>query len=101
LVEDAVSLEELEAAFEAGTWEALVHSPDLILESWHAALLHEEHARDTRSGQLLVLEPVRPEFKDLALETPCRAYSEEGEFLAILKYRGAGRWHPEKVFSAL
>ncbi len=100
-LEDATTLGELEAAAEDGTWEALLHPADLVLESWYAALLSEEHTRDARSGQLLVLEPVRAEFNQLDIETPCRAYSYEGEFLAILRYRGFGRWHPEKVFSAL
>ena len=100
-LEDAITLEELEAAAAAGTWETLLHPADSVLESWHAALLNEEHTRDTRSGQLLILDPVRAEFNQLDLETPCRAYSYDGEFLAILRYRGSGRWHPEKVFSAL
>ncbi len=100
-LEEATTLGELEAAAENGNWEALLHPADLVLESWHAALLSEEHTRDAQSGQLLVLEPVRAEFNQLDIETPCRAYSHEGEFLAILRYRGYGRWHPEKVFSAL
>ena len=98
-LESAVELGELEAAVEHGDWEALLLPADRVLESWHAALLGEPHSRDVKQGQLLVLTPVRS--KRIDLDTPCRAYSEDGEFLAILRYRGANRWHPEKVFSAL
>ncbi len=100
-VADACTLEEVEAAAADGDWERLLHAPDSVLESWHAALLGEEHTRDVQSGRMLVLEPVRPELNQLDVETPCRAYSDEGEFLAILRYRGSGRWHPERVFAAL
>jgi len=98
---DAVTIEQLEAAAQAGTLEDLLHAPDRVLESWHAAILGRQHALEACRGALLALEPSRPEVQDLPPETPCRAYSDEGEFLAILRYRGGGRWHPEKVFAAL
>ena len=98
-LDSAVQLSELETAAERGDWEALLLPADRVLESWHAALLGEPHSRDVKHGQLLVLTPVGS--KRIDLDTPCRAYSEDGEFLAILRYRGANRWHPEKVFSAL
>ncbi len=98
-VDSAVQLGELEAAAERGDWEALLLPADRVLESWHAALLGEPHSRDVQHGQLLVLTPVGS--KRIDLDTPCRAYSEDGEFLAILRYRGANRWHPETVFTAL
>lgn len=100
-VEDAVSLNQFEEAAAGANWEDYVYPADRVLESWHAALLGEQHTRDVRSGQLLVLSHVRPEFDQLDLDTPCRAYSAAGEFLAILRYRGAGRWHPAKVFLPL
>ena len=98
-LDSAVQLGELEAAAERGDWEELLLPADRVLESWHAALLGEPHSQDVQHGQLLVLTPVGS--KRIDLDTPCRAYSEDGEFLAILRYRGANRWHPEKVFSAL
>lgn len=100
-VYDAITPEELEAAAGAGTLEDLLYPIDCVLESWHAALLGERHSREARAGRLLVLEPTRPEFNQLQPETPCRAYSHDGEFLAILRYSGGGRWHPERVFKAL
>ena len=99
-LEDAIGLDELRAAAEGGAWQELLSAPDRVLESWYAALLGEEHSRDVCQGRLVVLAPVRPELMGLDVDTPCRAYSHEGEFLAILRYRGAGRWHPEKVFES-
>jgi tRNA pseudouridine55 synthase len=93
---DAVSIEELEGAAD---WEALLYAPDRVLESWQAALLGEQHAREVGQGRLVVLER-RPELAEPASEAPCRAYSDAGEFLAVLRYRGSGRWQPEKVFAA-
>ncbi len=98
-LEDSIGLERFREAAEAGSWENLLYSPDRVLESWRAALLGEEHSREAAQGRLLVLAPVRAGLAELELNTPCRAYSTEGEFLAILRYRGAGRWHPAKVFA--
>jgi tRNA pseudouridine55 synthase len=98
-VEEAIELEAFREAAEAGSWANLLYSPDRVLESWRAALLGEEHSREATQGRLLVLAPVQSGLAELALDTPCRAYSSEGEFLAILRYRGAGRWHPAKVFA--
>ncbi len=98
-LDDALQPEELEAAAERGDWQDLLAPVDSVLESWRAALLGETHSRDVRQGRLLELRPVRPE--QFELETPCRAYSEDGEFLAILTYRGGNRWQPDKVFAPL
>ncbi len=99
--EEAVRLDDFRAVAERGNWEDLLYAPDRVLESWHAALLGEEHALDVRRGKLLVLPDTRTDLPDLALNTPSRAYSSDGEFLAILHYRGAKRWQPAKVFAAL
>ena len=96
----SVDLDELRDAAQRGAWQELLVPADRVLESWYAALLGEQHSNDVCRGRLLALEPARPEVMKLPLETPCRAYSTDGEFLAILRYRGAGRWHPEKVFAA-
>ena len=97
-VEDALSPEQLEAAAKAGTWEELLAPADRVLEAWYAALLAERHSRDVRQGRTVVLEPAGPQLQDLPPDTLCRAYSESGDFLAILRYRGADTWHPERVF---
>ena len=98
-LEEALELDAFREAAERGEWQELLFAADRVLESWYAALLAEEHSRDVCQGRLLVLAPAWPELSNLAPDTPCRAYSHEGEFLAILRYRGADRWQPEKVFS--
>ena len=97
-VEDSLSPEQLEAAAKAGTWEELLAPADRVLEAWYAALLAERHSRDVRQGRTVVLEPAGPQLQYLPPDTLCRAYSESGDFLAILRYRGADTWHPERVF---
>lgn len=99
-VEDAVSPDQLEEAARNGVWEDFLHATDTVLEGWDAAILAEEHARDVCQGRLVELAYDRAQERRPALEAPCRAYSDEGEFLAILRHRGGGRWHPDKVFSA-
>lgn len=100
-LDDAIELDELREAARRDAWQELLYPADRVLESWYAALLGEQHTSDVCRGRLLLLTPARRGLIDLAPDTPCRAYSHEGEFLAILRYRGAGRWHPEKVFVAL
>ena len=100
-VERALSIEAFEAAVEAGTWEQLLQPVDVVLESWYAALLAEEHSRDVRLGRIVELEAASEGFAELPSDTQCRAYSASGDFLAVLKYEGSGLWKPEKVFLPL
>jgi hypothetical protein len=98
-LDEAVMLETFERAVEEGWWEECLVAPDRVLESWRAVVLGARHTEEVRQGQVVVLAPVRPEYVALEPETLCRAYSTSGEFVAILQYRGANRWHPERVFS--
>lgn len=98
-LEEAVSPAELESAAEGGWWEEYLSAADRVLESWDAAILGEAHAREICQGRPVQLQPARADALRLPLEAPCRAYSDEGEFLAILRHRGGGRWQPDKVFS--
>ena len=101
LLEDAIGVEELEEVARHDAWQEVLSSVDRVLESWDAALLGEEHTIDLRQGRALVLTPARSEAAEVAPDTLCRAYSEAGTFLGILRYRGEGCWRPEKVFAAL
>lgn len=101
LLEHAIGLEELEEAAREGAWQEQLHAADIVLESWYAALLGEQHTLEARQGRLLALTPARAELRSLDLDTLCRAYSHEGDFVAILRYLGGSRWQPERVFAAL
>ncbi len=100
-LEDSIDLDEFQAAARDGVWEEMLSAVDCVLESWDAALLGREHTLDVRRGRPLVLEPARLQAPEPALDAPCRAYSEAGEFLGILRYLGSGRWRPERVFAPL
>ncbi|MCH8901325.1 MAG: tRNA pseudouridine(55) synthase TruB [Chloroflexi bacterium] len=101
LLKDAIGVEELEEVARHDAWQEVLSGVDRVLESWDAALLGQEHTIDVRQGRSLVLTPARPEAAEVAPDALCRAYSEAGIFLGILRYRGEGRWRPEKVFAAL
>jgi len=100
VIDDAVTPDELRRAAEDGRWQELLHPMDTVLASWHAAILAETHTREMLQGRLLVLSPAKDEFSALEADTPCRAYSTEGYFLGILRYRGADRWHPAAVLGS-
>jgi len=100
-VERALSLEAFQTAVEARTWEDLLQPVDFVLESWYAALLAEEHSNDVRQGRIVELEAASQGFLELPSDSKCRAYSDTGDFLAVLKYAGSGLWKPEKVFLPL
>jgi tRNA pseudouridine55 synthase len=89
-IEDATEPDTLVDAAAAGRLDGLMLAPDRAVEREAAAVLGEPAVRDLRDGRDLRLEARREPLL-------CRAYSLEGEFLAILRTRGGGLWHPEKV----
>lgn len=105
-VEEAVTLDALNAAFAAGTWQALLRPADDALADWPAVRLTAEEAQRVTMGQ-----GVRADFAtraplsaatttSLGAETYARAYNPAGEFVAILRADpDAGLWRPHKVFS--
>ncbi len=100
LLEDALSLDGFREAVREGVWEDFLHATDSVLTDWRAAILGDEHTRDVLEGRAFHLTPVRPELLvDLAPGAPCRAYSADGRFLAILRYGGSRFWRPSKVFA--
>ncbi len=100
-VEDAITPEELREAAHAGVWQEYLWATDTPLESWRAAILAGPHVRAARDGSPLFLVPSRPGAFTIGRGTPCRAYSAEGDFLAVLRYEGGQLWRPDKVFSPL
>ena len=100
LLEDALSLDDFRQAVREGVWQEFLHATDSVLIDWWAAILGEEHTRDVLEGRAFHLTPLRPErLMGLAPGAPCRAYSADGRFLAILRYGGGRFWHPSKVFA--
>jgi tRNA pseudouridine55 synthase len=95
-LEESVSLERLEEAFRHGEEAAYLLPADEALLDWPAMIVGARNAQRIRQGQAVVGEP--PAGSGTAL---CRAYSLDGDFLAIMAYHPASkRWRPKKVFAA-
>jgi tRNA pseudouridine55 synthase len=95
-IEDAVTLQDLEAAFQQGTWQEMLHPPQYILSlrGWPAVTLTPEQAHDVSLGRPLKLPPP----KDPA-PTPIAASTPEGVLSAILYWDHERQvWQPKKVF---
>jgi len=99
-LDDACSLAELESAFGQGRWQSLLHPADAALPPWPAVTLSEPQERAVRFGQCLAADSLEPA---QAVENGqlCRAYSPQGQLVAILRYDAAALlWRPAKVFAA-
>jgi len=88
---DALTLEDLELAFQYGYWDKLIYPLDFPLLTWKAAIVGKESEQALRNGRSLSLGP--------SGDGRCRAYSLDGQIIAILSFvPEQGLWHPEKVF---
>jgi tRNA pseudouridine55 synthase len=96
-LEDAADIETLRSEFEDGSWLDRMIAPDEILLGWRAAILGEAGTLDLLHGRDTAIRPS----SDIGVAPGdlCRAYSESGDFLAVLSCREKDRWRPEKVFA--
>ncbi len=94
-LEDAVTLEQLTQAAEAGRWTELLSPVDEALtERFPALHLDAREARQLCSGH-----SVPDTDKDLGDPPLARVYGPEGRFLALAAYdRQEQLWRPKKVF---
>lgn len=96
-LEDALSLERAEELLSEGGWENHVHAPDAVLGRLPAVVLGERLVRIVRQGQPI---PVGARVPPAKPGDRARAYTDGGEFVALLLFDGAsGQWQPEKVFN--
>ena len=100
-VENAIGMEDLEAAFERGDWQEHLLPMDYALLEMPAITLHIEDEKDIRHGQSVAIDEDRTEtiaaIEDGMLS---RAYAEDGSLVAIIRYDGAtGMWRARKVFA--
>jgi tRNA pseudouridine55 synthase len=99
-LDDACSLPQLEAAFQEGRWQSLLHPADAALPSWPAVTLSEPQETAVRFGQCLAADSLEPA-QAVENDQLCRAYSPRGQLTAILRYDAAALlWRPVKVFAA-
>ena len=91
-LEEAATLQEVEEAFHGGFWGRLTHPIDEALLQLEALVLDKEKEKMVRHGQSIPGEPAEKSF--------LRAYSNSGEFVALLAFE-EGLWWPKKVFQSL
>jgi tRNA pseudouridine55 synthase len=97
-LQDAVSLERLEEAFRHEQEDRYLMPPDEALLDWPAMVVGSDEASSLAHGQAI---SAAPPTKDTGATGLCRAYSLDGQFLAILAFDPkAGRWQPQKVFAS-
>ena len=96
VLERAVSPQEVEEAVAAGRWQEMMYPMAYGLDHLPAVVVGGEEREALRHGGSLrsVAAPAEPG------GGPCRAETEDGELLAIVKYDAeAGVWRPQKVFT--
>ncbi len=96
-IEDAVDIETLRGEFENETWLDRLMAPDEVLLGWRAAILGAANTQNLLHGRVTPLDMSHG--VSLAPGDLCRAYSDDGDFLAILRFKEANVWRPEKVFA--
>jgi tRNA pseudouridine55 synthase len=100
ILDQSVTLEELEAALAGDGWRAQLHPADKALADWGAVTLDEEGERRLRNGQPFTLPP-ESIIAGTAESEMLRAYAPDGRFLGILRWDGAAFvWRPHKVFAS-
>lgn len=97
-LQEAVSLQRLEEAFEHGQEDRYILPLDEAFLDWPAMVVGTDDARHIVHGQAIQGDPPVVEPAGAPLH---RAYSLDGEFLAIMIYHAAsGQWRPKKVFAS-
>jgi tRNA pseudouridine55 synthase len=97
-LEEATSLARLEEVFQHGQEADYLLPLDEALLDWPAMIVDLDRARRIVHGQAVAGEPPAAGGREPPL---CRAYSLDGDFLAIMTYQATtGQWRPKKVFAA-
>ena len=95
-IADAVSIETAQNSFEEGSWSELLVSLDSVLGDLRAIIVGEREQTSIRNGRPV---PLAEDDPTLRPDEQFRAYSLDGEFLAIMRFDASDRcWRPNKVF---
>lgn len=95
-IADAVLIEHAQRSFEDGSWTELLFSPDSVLGDLRALVVGERKRNDIQNGRAV---PLAGERCDAQSDERFRAYSLNGEFLAVMRFDSSGKcWRPDKVF---
>jgi tRNA pseudouridine55 synthase len=95
-IADAVTLPQLEGTFSNDSWRQLVYPIDIGLLHWKAVVVDDAREKIIRNGGSVVIEN---SLDGAGLDRRCRAYSQDGCFLAVLRFNPESKqWQSEKVF---
>ena len=111
-ISESVTPEEFEEAAEAGNWQDLLFPMDFALTSMPAAVLDKRAERATINGQPIPISyldydkistaaaQLSNAYREPGELILCRAYSQEGRFLAVISApTPRGPWSPKRVFA--
>jgi tRNA pseudouridine55 synthase len=94
-IDDSIPVPLLEEAFCQGDWHYLLYPIDEVVLGWRTVIFGEDSEDMVRKGCSIALE----EYEHPEPGDRCRAYSVDGQFLAVLRFREEENlWHPDKVF---
>lgn len=98
-INDAVSVPELEDAVRNGYWRQLVYPIDTVLLHWAAIVVGDAAGNAIKNGRPVTFADEN-DLRRAAVEDRCRAYTDCGCFLGVLRFnQEIERWQPDKVFS--
>lgn len=95
-LEDATTLEGLEAAFAENTWQESLKAPESILVGWQIYSIDEATEKAILQGKAVDLPNADP-----AKGATAAVRGQDGGLLAVVEWNSAARlWQPKKVFGA-
>jgi len=96
LIDDSISISQIEESAQEGKWQDIVHPPDFILGHLGTVILDITQEDSVIHGRPFSIAGDQL-WGDDELR---RAYSSDGRFLALITYdRNEGLWKPVKVFT--
>lgn len=96
-LDDAVTLEEFEAAVSRGDWEDQLEPPDFAVANVPAVTAAPAAEPALRNGQPVAAQGADPYLRHLELR---RIYTTGGRFIGLVRFdRAQNQWRPEKLFT--
>ncbi len=98
-IEDSLTLSQLEEACQQGKLKEYLYPLDYVLQ-FNSVVVNQVQQQSLIHGSPVTLEPGSENgLSAAAPASRCRAYSEDGSFIGIIKYDSENnRWQPEKIF---
>ena len=101
-IEQSHTLEDIARVFAEGQDSRLLLPMDVALEAFPAVTVDPQTAKKITSGEQVQLSAATAAWSCsdfAAAATLCRAYTEDGQLIAVLRCQGDVLWRPHKVFA--